>query len=126
VLHQGRTSATACDPRLLRPALVTGKGHQRKKRKKATYLPAYLFLRFFEIFRSDFRKCFCGVFGLLMQRNGQKRDNKIIREKTTDDRKKVVFFSTFSAKRLLTWIFPKFFFCGVFELPLLRNTQKRH
>jgi hypothetical protein len=30
------------------------------------------FLRFFETFRSDFRKHFGGVFGLLMQRNGQK------------------------------------------------------
>jgi hypothetical protein len=33
-------------------------------------------LRFLEIFRSDFRKYFYGVFGLLMQRNGQKHDKK--------------------------------------------------
>ena len=49
-----------------------------KKRKKSdvpTYLP---FLRFFELLRSDLRKYFYGVFGLLMQRNGQKRDKKKI------------------------------------------------
>jgi hypothetical protein len=40
-------------------------------------------LRFVEIFRSDFRKYFCGVFGLLMQRNGQKRDIKNRRGTTT-------------------------------------------
>ena len=42
----------------------------KERNKKATYLPTY----FFEFFRSDFRKYFNGVFGLLMQRNGQKRD----------------------------------------------------
>jgi hypothetical protein len=51
------------------------RGAEEKKRKKRrTYLPT--FLRFFEIFRSDFRKHFNGVFGLLMQRNGRKRDKK--------------------------------------------------
>jgi hypothetical protein len=64
------------------PLLVTGYGGlglrqgAPKKKKKATYLPTYLFLRFFEIFRSDFRKYLYGVFGILMQRNGQKRDKK--------------------------------------------------
>jgi hypothetical protein len=47
------------------------------KKKKKNDVPTYLlFLRFFEIFWSDFRKYFYGVFGLLMQRNGQKRDKK--------------------------------------------------
>jgi hypothetical protein len=50
------------------------RGAEEKKTKNGgTYLPAF-FMRFFEIFRSDFRKYFYGVFGLLMQRNGQKRD----------------------------------------------------
>jgi hypothetical protein len=52
---------------------LTCKGRPRGK-KNATSLPTYLFLRFFEIFWSGFRKYFCGVLGLLMQRNGQKRD----------------------------------------------------
>jgi hypothetical protein len=49
------------------------RGAEEKKQKSdvPTYLP---FLTFFEIFRSDLRKYFNGVFGLLMQRNGQKRD----------------------------------------------------
>jgi hypothetical protein len=40
-------------------------------------------LRFIEIFWSDFRKYFGGVFELLMQRNGQKRDKQKSKEKTT-------------------------------------------
>jgi hypothetical protein len=67
------------------------------KKKKQTGVPTYLpFLRFFEIFRSDFRKYFYGVFGLLIKRNGQKRDKTNSMGK--DERKKVFFFSTFSAK----------------------------
>jgi hypothetical protein len=76
--------------------VARGKGRRRKKKKKSdvpTYLP---FLRFFEIFRSDLRKYFYGVFGLLMQRNGQKRDNK--KSMGKDERKKRFFPSTFSAK----------------------------
>jgi hypothetical protein len=44
---------------------------EEKKNDVPTYL---LFLRFFEIFRSDFRKKNYGVFGSIMQRNDQKRD----------------------------------------------------
>jgi hypothetical protein len=49
-----------------------------------------------------------------MQRNGQKRDKQFRWEKTTG--KKVVFSQLFGQK-VLDW---------VFELPLLRNPQKRH
>jgi hypothetical protein len=71
------------------------RGVQEKKRK--TGVPTYyLFLRFFEIFRSGFRKYFYGVFGLLMQRNGQKRDKKKFDGKRRKE--KSFFFSTFSAK----------------------------
>jgi hypothetical protein len=47
---------------------------EEKKSDVPTYLPC---LRFFEILRSDFRKYFYGVFGLLMQRNGQ---NNVIKK----------------------------------------------
>jgi hypothetical protein len=51
------------------------KGRRRKKKKND--VPTHLsFLSIFAIFRSDFRKYFYGVFGFLMQRNGQKRDKK--------------------------------------------------
>jgi hypothetical protein len=83
---------------------LPARGAKEKKQNKTTYLPTYLFLRFFEIFRSDFRKYFYGVFGLLMQRNGQKRDKK--KSKGKDDRKKV-FFLNFFGQKFLTWIFPK-------------------
>jgi hypothetical protein len=48
-----------------------------------------------------------------------------------DDRENFFFLNFFffgQKEKLLTWIFPKKFFdfCGVFELPLLRNAQKRH
>jgi hypothetical protein len=41
-----------------------------------------------------------------------------------DGRKKVLFFSNFSAKGF-DMDFPQKVFYGVFELPLLRNSQKR-
>jgi hypothetical protein len=83
-------------PKLKSGRLVApGQGAPKKKKEKSdvpTYLP---FLRFFELLRSDFRKYFYGVFGILMQRNGQKRDKKNRWEKTKG---KKFFFSTFSAK----------------------------
>jgi hypothetical protein len=55
-------------------AKAKARGAEEKK-KRRTYLPTFFpFLRFFEIFRSDFRKYFYRVFELIMQRNGQKRD----------------------------------------------------
>jgi hypothetical protein len=56
-----------------------------------------------------------------MQRNGQKRDLKKIDGKRRQE--KGVFLLTFSAK-VFDMDFPQIFFCGVFELPLLR-TEKR-
>jgi hypothetical protein len=77
-----------------------------KEKKKATYqwyLPTYLpFLRFFEIFRSDFQKYLYGVFGLPMQRNGQKRYKK--KSMGKDGRKKVFFSQLFRPKSCL-WCF---------------------
>jgi hypothetical protein len=98
------------------------KGRRRKKKKSdvPTYLP---FLRFFEIFRSNFRKYLNGVFGLLRQRNGQKRDKK--KSMGKDERKKV-FFSQLFRPKVFDMDFPQKVFYGVFELPLLRNAQKRH
>jgi hypothetical protein len=85
-----------------------------KKKKNPTYL---LLLRFFEIFRSDFRKYFYGVFELVMQRNGQKtRFKKKRRGGTTG-----IFFSpSASWQKVSDMDFPKTGSCGVFELPLLR------
>jgi hypothetical protein len=91
---------------------LAAKGRQREGKKSD--VPTYLlFLRFFEVFRSDFRKYFYGVFRLLVQRNGQKRDKKIDGKR----RQEKSFFS-----QLFRW--PKKFF-GVFELPLLRNAHKK-
>jgi hypothetical protein len=59
----------------------------------------------------------------LMQRNGQKRPKQ--KSMGKDGRKKVFFLSTFSAKAF-DMDFSQKVFCGVFELPLVRNAQKRH
>jgi hypothetical protein len=71
---------------------------KEEKKTRRTYLPTF-FLRFFEIFRSDFRKYVCGVFELLMQRNGQKRDKKKSKGKATGEK---------IGKKFLAWISPIF------------------
>jgi hypothetical protein len=58
-----------------------------------------------------------------MQRNGQKRDKK--KSMGKDDRKKV-FFSQLFRPKVFDMDFPQKAVFGVFELPLLRNAQKRH
>jgi hypothetical protein len=86
-----------------------------------TYLP---FLRFFLRFSGlILENIFYGGFGLLMQRNGQKCDKKNRWEKTTG---KKFFFLNFFRPRAFDMYFPKKVLNGVFELPLLRNAQKRH
>jgi hypothetical protein len=87
----------------------TPNAEETKRKKRRTYLP---FLRFFEIFWSDFRKYFYGVFGLLMQRNGQKRDKK--KSMGKDERKKV-FFSQLFRPKVFDMDFPQKVFYGVFE-----------
>jgi hypothetical protein len=60
-----------------------------------------------------------------MQRNGQKRDKKIEGKK----RQETDFFPLFSQlfwQKGFDMDFPQKGFCGVFELPLLRNAPKRH
>jgi hypothetical protein len=79
-------------------------------------------LRFFEIFRSDFRKYFYGVFGLLLQRNGQKRDKKNRWENMTGGKK----ISQLFRPKVFDMDLPQKVCFGVFELLLLRNAQKRH
>jgi hypothetical protein len=92
------------------PDFRPNKGQEapKKKKEKSDVLPTYLFLRFFEIFRSDFRKYFYGVLGLLIQRNGQKRDKKNQREIRQE---KSFFLSTFNffGQKFLTWTSPKKF-----------------
>jgi hypothetical protein len=64
-----------------------------------------------------------GVLGLLMRRNGKKRDKKIEENKNNDR-----FFSPqLFWRKVFDMDFPqKVFDSGIFELPLLRNAQKVH
>jgi hypothetical protein len=64
------------------------------------------------------------VFKLLMQRNSQKRNKTKPKEK--NDRKTSFFSPQLFWQKVLTWTFSNELFCGVFELPSLRNAQKRH
>jgi hypothetical protein len=97
---------------LTRPA---AKGRRRKKRKKkkatCTYRrfgPTYLpFLRFFEIFWSDFRNILMVFLGSSCRKNGQKRDKN--KSMGKDERKKKCFFLNFFGQKFLTWISPKKF-----------------
>jgi hypothetical protein len=57
-----------------------------------------------------------------MQRNGQKRDK---RNPMGKDERKQVFFPQLFRPKVLDTYFPQKVFYGVFELPLLRNAQKR-
>jgi hypothetical protein len=120
------TVATACDWRGLGTSFLFPGGRQGapKKKKEKSDVPIYLpFLRFFEIFRSDFRKHFYGAFGLLIQRNGQKRYKKIFDGKR---RKEKSFFPQLFRPKAFDMDFSQKVFHGVFELPLMRNAQKRH
>jgi hypothetical protein len=77
---------------------LQGAPKKKKKSDVPTYLPSLSF--FFEILRSDFRKYFYGVFGLLMQRNGQERCKNNRWEKTEG---KKGFFLNFFGQKFLTW-----------------------
>jgi hypothetical protein len=89
------------------------KGRQRK-RKKATYLPTYLFLRFLRFLGLILENVFYGVFGFLMQRNGQKRDKQNDGKRRQE---KSFVFLNFFGQQFLTWIFPKKFFWCFFNSP---------
>jgi hypothetical protein len=77
-----------------------------KKKQRRTYLPTF-FVRFFEIFRSDFRNMFMVFLGASSRETAKNAIKKNRWEK--DDRKKV-FFLNFFGQRLLTWTSPKTFF----------------
>jgi hypothetical protein len=97
---------------LLAAAAAQGAPKKRKKSDVPTYLSS---LRFLKIFMSD--------FGLLTKRNGQKHDKK--KSMGKDERKQVLFSQLFRPK-VFDMDFPQKVFDAVFELPLLRNAQKRH
>jgi hypothetical protein len=75
---------------------------KKQQKKRRTYLrPACLFLRFPGLVLET---KFVVFFGLLMQRNGQKRDKKID-GKIRQEKKNLNFFG----QKFLTWTFPNFF-----------------
>jgi hypothetical protein len=82
------------------PVFSTHDRRQPQTARTGALNASRLFLRFFEVFRSDFRKYFRGVFEhVMMQKNGQKRDKKKTKEK--NDRKKVCFLAPLELFRYL-------------------------
>jgi hypothetical protein len=67
------------------------------------------------------------IFMVFLSSSCRETAKNAIKQKSMgkDDRKKVFFSQLFRAK-VFDMDFPQKVFCGVFELPLLRNTQKRH
>ncbi len=61
-----------------------------------------------------------------MQINGQKRDKQLKRKSKEKNASKKVFRPQLFWQKAFDMDFPQKVFHGVFELPLLRNTQKRH
>jgi hypothetical protein len=79
-------------PPTCRPSPLGLPGSQERQQiKRATYLPTYFFWRFLRFFW----KYTFGVFELLVQRNGQKRDKK---SKESTARKQVSFALHFFVK----------------------------
>jgi hypothetical protein len=79
------------------------------------------FLRFSSLILENIFMVFLG--SSCMQRNGQKCDKQNRWEKTTG---KKFFFSQLFWPKGFDMDFLQKVFCRVFELPLLRNSQKRH
>jgi hypothetical protein len=95
-----------------------------KKKKNRGYLPTYLFLRFFD-------EKICMVF--LGSSCRETAKNAIKKNSMGKNERKKVFFSQLFRPKVLLFRpkvfdidFPQKVFYGVFELPLLRNAQKRH
>jgi hypothetical protein len=92
---------------------LTSRGDEEKK-KKSDAPTCPLFLRFLGLTLEHIFMVFLGSSCRETAKNAIK-----------DDRKKVFFPQLFRPK-VFDVDFPQKVFCGVFELPLLRNAQKRH
>jgi hypothetical protein len=93
------------------------------KEEKRSDVPTYLlFLRFFEIFRSDFRNIFLWCFWAPHAEKRPKTRLKKNRWVKTTGKKNLKLFRP----KVSDMDFPQKVFNGVFELPLLRNAQKRY
>jgi hypothetical protein len=99
------------------------KGHLSKKEKKRDRYHGIFFLdclRFSGLILEN-------IFIVFLGSSCEKRPKTRFKKKTKgkDDRKKV-FFSQLFRPKVFDMDFPKKVLNGVFELPLLRNAQKRH
>jgi hypothetical protein len=103
-----------------RPKTARGKGPKKKRkrrRRKTTYLVPTSLPFFSEVFLD-----FPILENLLLVFLGS--SCRETAKNAIDDRKKVLFFSAFRPK-VFGMDFPQKVVHGVFELPLLRNAQKR-
>jgi hypothetical protein len=106
----------------LRRSVELKQGAPKKKKKNdvPTYLP---FFEVFEIFRSHLENIFRVFLGSSCRETAKNAMKKKSMRK--DDRKKD-FFPQLFRPEAFDMDFPQRVLYGVFELPLLRNPQKRH
>jgi hypothetical protein len=113
---------------LLKQVLSTpdSQGAPKKKKEKSDVVPTYLptffefVLRFLGLILEHIFMVFLGSSCRETTKNAVKENRWEMTKGTS------FFFSQLFGQKLLTWIFPKKYFYGVFELPLLRNAQKHH
>jgi hypothetical protein len=101
---------------------VVSRGAEGKKKNGGTYLPTFfeIFLRISGLILENIFMVFLGSSCRETAKNAIKKNSM-----GKDERKKV-FFSQLFRPKVFDIDFPKKVFNGVFELPLLRNAQKRH
>ena len=96
------------------------RGAEEKKEKRRTYLPT-----FFEIFLRFSGRIWENIFMVFLGSSCRETAKNAIKINRRERTSGFFFISTFLAKSF--WHgFPQKVFYGVFELPLLRNAQKRH
>jgi hypothetical protein len=97
-----------------------GAPKEKKKSDVGTMAP---FLRFFAVFRFDFRKYFLWCF---WAPHAEKRPKNAIKENRWEKTTGKCFFSQLFRPKAFDMDFPQKVLYSVFELPLLRNAQKRN
>ena len=116
---------------LLRNAQKRTKTHKNAHKKKK-YLPTPFSghlpdIRGFQFYFSWAPLVpFFGVFVFLGSSCRETAKNAIKKNRWEKTTGKKFFFLNFFRPKVFDMYFPKKVFCGVFELPLLRNAQKRH
>jgi hypothetical protein len=97
-------------------------GALKEKQKKRGCLPTYLFLRFLRFSGLILENIFMVFLGSSCRETAK----NAIKKKSMGKDERIFFPSQLFRPKVFDIDFPQQVFYGVFELPLLRNAQKRH